>query len=157
MRDYTLIFYRRTSDGKCLLLRRRKPPYAGFWNLPGGKVEPEDESLAEAAWRELWEETALVAEPVLRAIFDVRSPDGSALPVRLHVFTAEGRGDGVADACEEGELAWFDLTELASRPDVMNNLSIMLGIINGLDGSPVRFTMTYLGGKPASVVVMPEE
>lgn len=153
MRDYTLIFYRRTSDGKYLLLRRRKPPYAGCWNLPGGKVEPEDETLEGAARRELREETGLAAEPAHRATFDVVSPDGSALPVRLHVFTAEGAGDGVAEGCEEGELAWFDPAELASRSDVMNNLWLMLRIIGGLQG-PARFVMYYRGGKPAGVESM---
>ncbi len=47
-------------DRTVLLVRRRNPPDAGKWGYPGGKVEP-GEKLADAAIRELREETSVIA------------------------------------------------------------------------------------------------
>jgi 8-oxo-dGTP diphosphatase len=43
-----------------LLVQRGKQPYAGFWSLPGGEIQW-GEKAAEAARRELEEETGLLA------------------------------------------------------------------------------------------------
>ena len=40
---------------------RRRPPYAGLYNLPGGRVEP-GESGQNAAERELMEETGVAPQ-----------------------------------------------------------------------------------------------
>jgi 8-oxo-dGTP diphosphatase len=50
----------RDQAGRLLLIRRGKPPARGTWSVPGGRVEP-GETLAQAAVRELAEETGLTA------------------------------------------------------------------------------------------------
>lgn len=44
-----------------LLIRRGRPPKAGEWSLPGGRIEPGERAI-DAALRELREETGVEAE-----------------------------------------------------------------------------------------------
>ena len=46
------------GSSEVLLVKRRYPPSAGWWSLPGGHVEP-GEPLTDAVLRELREETGL--------------------------------------------------------------------------------------------------
>lgn len=48
-------------DGRVLLIRRRFPPSAGRWSLPGGTLEV-GETLQEGTAREMKEETGLDVE-----------------------------------------------------------------------------------------------
>ena len=56
---------------KLLMCRRRKPPYQGLLNLVGGKVEP-GEGREYAAYRELWEETAITREDITCLLYTSR-------------------------------------------------------------------------------------
>lgn len=71
-------------DGRFLLARRPEgKPYAGYWEFPGGKVEP-GESLHHALLRELHEELGIEvgqAHPWL-----VRHFDYAHASVKLHFF-----------------------------------------------------------------------
>ena len=46
------------DQGRLLMVERGRPPSAGRWSLPGGRVEP-DETLEAAAAREVLEETGI--------------------------------------------------------------------------------------------------
>ena len=48
------------QNGSILLVRRARPPLAGLWSLPGGKIES-GENATEAACREVLEETGIIA------------------------------------------------------------------------------------------------
>ncbi len=66
-----------------LLIQREADPYAGAWALPGGFVRP-DETLDDAAARELYEETAVTAAGHLE---QVRAYGDPGRDPRLRVVT----------------------------------------------------------------------
>lgn len=60
------------DDLRVLLIRRKNPPFAGSWALPGGFVE-RDEPLEDAALRELREETG-VTDVYLEQLYTFGEP-----------------------------------------------------------------------------------
>ena len=93
----------RDPEGRILLAERTPAQVApGFWELPGGKIDP-GETAAEAAARELREETGLVAQslkPLMR--YEHAFPTKR---VRLHIFAIE-RWSGQPIGREGQRLAW---------------------------------------------------
>ncbi len=67
--------------GRIVVVRRRNPPSAGMWSIPGGRVEA-GESLEEAVRREVREETGLDVEVAdVAGRVDLPAPDGSTYAV----------------------------------------------------------------------------
>lgn len=98
-----------------LLVKRRNPPSAGTWAIPGGGVEL-GETLQEAAEREIKEETGLIIKarnPVL--VFDVVEPDENGR-IRFHYVIVDLMADYVrgephpADDAED--VRWFSEADL---------------------------------------------
>ena len=106
-------------DGRVLLARRDTPPGAGRFSLPGGLVEP-GETLAEAAQRELVEETGVSARIVgfNRHVEVVERDEAGA--VRRHLVVASFAavwlsGEGVVGP-EAREILWATRDEVAALP-----------------------------------------
>lgn len=107
------------AGDQALLIKRGKPPYEGYWSLPGGKVEL-GETLQEAAARELLEETGLTGDlkgPV--EIFDSIQRD-EAGRVETHfvlaVFTTDHPKGVLIASDDAAEAEWVQLEDLDKRP-----------------------------------------
>lgn len=103
-------------EGQLLMIRRLNPPNAGRLALPGGKIE-HAECLADAAERELREETGVIAkarEPFTAVDIIERDEAGG---LRFHYVVVVMRmewkagepvaGDDASHAC------WMDLEAIA--------------------------------------------
>lgn len=113
-------------DGDSILMqRRRRPPNEGLYNVPGGKVEP-DEDPYEACLREVREETGLVLPHArLRAVLTVVARD-TGTQWLLFTFVAERPAGEAAPVVEdEGELRWVPLRDIASLP-VVSDIPVIL-------------------------------
>ncbi len=110
----TVIFTLRENKLQVLLIQRAEDPYARMWALPGGFVKM-DESLEEAALRELCEETG-VKEAYLEQLYTFgqpeRDPRGRVVTVAYFALIpsdATFRREGGSDA---SQARWFPVDSL---------------------------------------------
>lgn len=101
-------------DGQRFLLTRRSEGRhgAGFWEFPGGKIEP-GESGPEALVRELREELGI--EVSVGALFRTLTHAYEDRRVELHFFEAEVI-DGQPCPLEVADLGWFLPQEMSGLP-----------------------------------------
>ena len=98
-------------DAVCLVYRD-SPPMAGLWSFPGGRLEP-GESPADAARRELAEETGLSVGPLLPlGDFD---PTGEGA-IELNVFAAHWQSGEPVAASDAADAQFCPLQVLADVP-----------------------------------------
>lgn len=89
------------ENDQLLLIQRGRPPAAGKWSVPGGKVEL-GESLEAAALRELREETGLSCTlgPIVEVLDRVvRSSDGD---IQFHYVILDFLGSHPQGALQPG-------------------------------------------------------
>lgn len=126
---------RNPDTGEFLLVRRGRAPAKGLWAFPGGRLSF-GETLAEAAARELREETGLSAQGIrFHALYELMS-DGSDGDTPHHfvlaVHRAEADGEPVAsdDADDAG---WFSIDAMAGLPMTESTLSAARAIARSDD------------------------
>ena len=108
----------RAPDGR-VLVAERKPgkDAAGFWELPGGQIEP-GESTAQAAARELYEEVGIRVQDL--APWRVYEHDFPTKRVRLHWFHVR-RWSGEPHGREGQKVAWVDPAQPTVGPLLPSN------------------------------------
>lgn len=88
------------EDGRVVLIRRKNPPFEGWWALPGGLCEI-GETVEETLRREVEEETGLKVEPVkLIGVFSDpnRDPRGHTVSVAFYTCIVGGQLHAGSDA-----------------------------------------------------------
>lgn len=102
------------AQGRVLLVLRGHDPQKGRWSIPGGSVEP-GETLAEAAQREVLEETGLHVQ-VGEELWSLRLPAGDGRIFEVHDFAATVNGGALAPGDDADDARWVAPAELGTLP-----------------------------------------
>ena len=110
-------------DGdRVLVIRRAKPPGAGLWSVPGGKLEA-GETLAQAVAREVREETGLVVEVgPLAAVVERMGADYHFV---ILDYLARVTGGSLTAASDVSAARWVTDDELASLPHTEGLIGVL--------------------------------
>jgi ADP-ribose pyrophosphatase YjhB (NUDIX family) len=107
---------RAEQELQVLLVRRARPPFQNYWALPGGRVRA-NESLEEAAARQLLEKTALQAA-YLEQLYTFgrkdRDPRGRTVSVAYYALVRTDR-DKIKAGRDTIEARWYPADELPSE------------------------------------------
>lgn len=99
--------------GEVLLVRRAIEPYRGYWALPAGYQEI-DEQPAETVAREVFEEAGIRVE--VGGLLDLLFvSDDPRKPANVAVFLCTAVGGELAPGAEESEAGWFALDALPAE------------------------------------------
>lgn len=108
-----VVFGRAEAGLQLLLIQRAAPPFEGCWALPGGFVEL-DETLVQAACRELHEETGIhLASMQQLRVFDApqRDPRERVISV-AHMAVVDVAAHTAQGSDDAREARWFALEAL---------------------------------------------
>lgn len=118
-------------DGdEILLVRRGREPGKGLWAVPGGKVEL-GETLAEAATREVQEETGLLVE--LDEVICVGESIDDQHHLVLIDFLGQATGGELVAADDAMEVAWVPIVEASSldlTPTMYELIDVLLEMMD---------------------------
>ena len=109
-----VVFAILTGKLQILLIRRLHEPFAGYWALPGGFLEI-DEDIESAARRELAEETAL-ADLYLEQLYSFgkpgRDPRGRTITVAYYALLSADKAGETFAGDDAAEAQWFGIEQL---------------------------------------------
>jgi 8-oxo-dGTP diphosphatase len=112
-----VIFSILDEELKVLLIKRKAWPYEGMWAIPGGFVKI-DESLEDAAYRELAEETNVTHKQVyLEQLYTFGQPDRDPRTrvITVAYFALVGADKLHPQAADDAEdVGWFSVYDLPS-------------------------------------------
>jgi len=111
------------DNNRILLIKRIKPPYVGYWGMPGGKIEFA-EHVEKAAVREFKEETNIDTKfeklcGIASEIIYKNNKANAHFIIfvcklnHLHTDTKE---------TEEGKLRWFDINKLEKEKIIPSDI-----------------------------------
>ena len=107
MKKLNVIIVYNKEVNKILMCKREKEPYKGKYNLVGGKLEENEDSL-EGAYRELEEETGITKDDTILTY--LMNFEYKLLNMQLQVFV--GKLNKEKTLVEEvNKLYWMDLNE----------------------------------------------
>lgn len=119
-------------EGRFLLVRRGRPPGAGLYAFPGGRVEA-GETLDQAVRREIGEETGARLGAVRHLIdLQIAAEDKTGrIEFLLSVHAADFAGGRLAPGDDAAGLAWYTLEEMARLPLAGSVLEVARRVANG--------------------------
>jgi len=115
-------------DEEVLLVKRNKDPNKGHWSIPGGR-QILGETVAEAAQRELLEETGVKVAPLLLVdVVDAIITDAEG-KIKFHYTLVDYMGHWFSGESRAGddaqEVRWVHLNELSSYSLLEKTMNII--------------------------------
>lgn len=103
------------QDGRVLCTKRGTGPHAGYWEFPGGKVEP-NETPEEALAREIFEELDCVVDVGERVVTTVHQYDFAEVTLTTYYCTLQSGTPTLSEHLASTWLAPQDLHTLRWAP-----------------------------------------
>jgi 8-oxo-dGTP diphosphatase len=133
------------ARGEVLLVRRAIEPFRGYWALPAGYQEI-DEDPTETVRREVREEAGIGVEVV--GLLDLLFvPDDPRKPANVAVFLCRALDEELRAGVEELAASWFALDSLPAQIGFDNYRRILgrLAVLDGYPESPWTVLKAWLG------------